>query len=86
MQINLGSPEDNRQLIIWGKVKIAEEKRNKSVRGGDIPSFHPIDFLSNFPNMVPIHPIVVSIQNFKTPIRGGRSMRRRDKLSTTKLT
>ena len=86
MQINLGPPEDNRQLIIWGEVKIAEEKRNKSVRGGDIPSFHPIDFLSNFANMVPIHPIVVSIQNFKAPIRGGRSMRRWDKLSTTKLT
>ena len=31
MQVKLGSPEDNRQLIIWGKVKIAGEKRNKSV-------------------------------------------------------
>ena len=86
MQINLGSPEDNRQLIIGGEIKIAEEKLNKSARGSDIPNFHPIDFLGNFPNTVPIHPIIVSIQNFKTPIRGGRNMRRRDKLSTAKLT
>ena len=55
MQVKLGSPEDNRQLIIWGKVKVAEETRNKPKRGSDIPSFHPIDFLSNFPNMAPIH-------------------------------
>ena len=86
MQVNLGPPEDNRQLIIRGEVEIAKEKRNKPARSSKIPNFHSFNFLGDFNNMVPIHPKIVSIQNFKTPIRGGRDMRRRDQLSTTKLT
>ena len=31
MEVNLGPPEDNRQLIIGREIKVTEEKRNKPV-------------------------------------------------------
>ena len=47
MKVNLGSPEDNRQLIFGGEIKVTEEKRNRPIGGGEVPSFDPIDFLGN---------------------------------------
>ena len=47
VEVNLGSPEDNRQLIVRREIKVTEEKRDKPIGGGDVPSFDPIDFLGN---------------------------------------
>ena len=86
MQVKLGPPEDNRQLIIGGEVEITKEKRQKPARGSKISELHSFNFLSDFNNQIPTHPKIVSIQNLKTPIRGGKAMRGRDRLSTAKLT
>ena len=47
VEVNLGSPENNRQLIVGGEIKVTEDKRNKPIGGGKVPSFDPIDFLGN---------------------------------------
>ena len=86
MQINLRAPEDNRHLIIRGEVEIAKEKRNKPARGSKISNFHSLNFVRNSNNVNLSMPRIACIENFKTPIRGGRNLRRRDRLSTTKLT
>ena len=47
VEVNLGSPEDNRQLTVGKEIEVTEEKRDKPIRGGDVPSFDDIDFLGN---------------------------------------
>ena len=59
MQIKLKPPEDNRQLITRGEVKIAEEKQNKPARGSKISNFQPLNSLRDFNNGNAFKPKIV---------------------------
>ena len=51
MQVKLGLPEDKRELIIWGKIEISEEKRNAPARGSKISGFQSRNFFEDLNNI-----------------------------------
>ena len=73
VQINLGPPEDNRQLIIGGKVVIAKEKRNISARGSKVSGFHSFNFLNNATMYIYIYIYIYPLTNSSlTEVRARR--------------
>ena len=79
MHIKLRPPEDHGKLIIRRKMVIAKDELNIPVRGNKVFGFH-LNFLNDFRNVISFEPVVVSIENFKTPIRGNRYLRKMDQM------
>ena len=74
MQVKVGLPENKRELIVWGKIEISKEKRDEPVRGSKISGFHPRNLIGNLNNIASMQPVIVSIENFKTPFRKNRNI------------
>ena len=57
MEVKLRPPEDNRQLIIWEKIEIAEQRQNKLARAAE-----SLSFIRSISSAIPIMLISLSPQ------------------------